>query len=626
MSNPSQVSQPTIVYNGVNFSQLIPGSDENAWDGAYTTPPTYQLQGDFVYDDAGRTITHTKYVLTVESVAYTEDTDVDTPGDTFGQQLVKLTQKLSTPHKDLQINGIGLQFKDNKSVRDVLWGVKPLGVKVTPIAGMCAAFVTWGVEFNMITAIDQEKYGKDNNSIFFALNYHSSWEIDEHGLTTRTINGYYQVKGSVNKSSNRLSNVISDELREKLTFDIPIGFRRIRMNFSENLSKERMAFSFVDRQFDWNCFPVQCTGATGNFTVNAKMPGAQTGTATLTCTYEVAPGYNRGIAALHFLRAAFDRQKVMEKALRNPGKSMSDSVAGTIIPASNTVVVGQFNRVISYSLTWTLAGCLTELMYGGDIFTPVKYQASQPSDGGYVEKGTWAAWQKSTPQRMGNGESNRGVAGLSTHKPSDVIADATDKLRAWNVGYGMKVTSGTSVTPTSILCPDIPPEYSYLTYDVDFEVRALGNVDYRTYAAPLESVYDSFTSGITTITNAIPGKSYKISDSDYMPFAEHGETHYFLIMKFKSMRAQYKPKIPKPKNGNGIKWDGNLEEFIAWRSVKTKAVGTAGCHAVFMTIATYVFRSKYPILKTGEGGITTFCRSAKDSKNENFWTESMSNQ
>ncbi len=577
--DPKKIDQPSIEYNGYSFFQVVPESDEGSNDGTYTTPPRYDLQGTIIYDDAGRTPIYTRYVLTVESIAYTED-NASQAGQNLGDAMADLSELLTAPHKELNIHSIGLPITNATGVADVLWGVKPLGIKFTPVAGQAAAFLTWAVEFNIVTAVDQQ-IGKTNNRIFYALNFSNTWDIDEHGLTTRTVTGYYQVRGKVTTAGKRFAKEVADNLRDKLQIPIPVGFRRINQTWSENLSRERMNFSVSDRQFEWNTFPVYCTKADGTFTIFAKLPGAATGGAELEVTYELAPGINKSIAAIHFLRAAFDRQKVLEKGLRT-GIAAGP---GAVIPQMNTVTIGQFDRKVSYSLSWKITGCITDLMYGNEIFQPVKYGASTPDPTGYITKADWKKWSNSVWQ-FGGTVTNRGVAQLEGYSDDGELIDPTSQKTAVSIGYGIVTTKKLTKLKKKFMCPDVPPAYSYLTYDCNFQVITRNNVTMRKYMTPLNYIQKTAEQALVSSPDGIPDLTYTPADKGYRQYAEYSEGSYFLVMKFKSMRVQYKPAIPEPKNTKGLKFEGDIELLKKYSTAKTEIIGSAGCHPVYLTLAT----------------------------------------
>ena len=76
------------------------------------------------------------------------------------------------------------------------------------------------------------------------------------------------------------------------------------------------------------------------------------------------------------------------------------------------------------------------------------------------------------------------------------------------------------------------------------------------------------------------------------------------------------PTIPQPKPT--AKWKFNPENMVeVWHDVKTSTAGTAGCHPVFLVVATYVYASKEPILYVGVGSETGFCATQKELNDAN---------
>ena len=595
MPNIRTYDHPTVTYNGFSFSGRWDKSD------TYAYPPKFQLTGDIVYDDAGRNSIYTRYTLTVMCVIFTEAESL--PGEELGADLEDIHDRLSDPHQELFVNGIGLPFESD--IKTSAWGVQPKRIIVDPIAGLKAANLVWTVEFCLPTGINLQKNMGAAETQYYALNWASSWEIDESGLTTRTVNGYYQIAGRVlpkkdGTPANIKPEAIADQFRESIEIEIPLGFRRLSQSWRESLDKSRLNFTIVDRQFDFIAFPVQCTNARGDFTVNMQMPAGVTGMATLSMELEVVPGIHRSIAVIHFLRAAFDRQQMMLKALNTSERYVGKKV--TVIPQFSQTRVGLFDRRVRYQMTWLITGCVSDLMYSRELYDPIKFQqADTPSSGG-MTAATHQYWLSS----LGKVTHQRGVAGLTSPKDNDRIVNIADGINQHKIvpGYtGVKFIPGTG---TKFKCPDLDEEASWLAYDVSFEFVQETGYTIRNYLTPLEPKSvpkeDPNKSG-----TKLPTEATTVVDADYKKFVESNESGYFMILKFKGMRAQHAPTVPWPENADKMK--------LVWKTEKgPDTVGNVGCWPLKVLIATQVWWSPEPFEDMGESGKTGFCDNVSTLK------------
>ncbi len=587
MPNIRKIDSPTVEYNGFSFSGSYGGETD-------VYPPQFKLSSDFIYDDAGRNTVYTKYTLTVTSVVFTEN-EV-TPGTALGDDLKEILDLLATPHKRLNIHGMGLPFES--VIESVAWGVQPKQVTYDPIAGLKAVYLTFVVEFCMATQAGTSLSGQKNRGVFYALNWATTWSIDESGLTTRTVSGYYQIAGKVESTGDASSGkivpvAISDEFRDNLEIPVPVGFRRLSQNWQENLAKDRLMFNIVDKQWDFMAFPVFCTNAKGKFAVSVEMPGAASGSARLSMTLEIVPGVHRSVAVRHFLRAAFDRQQAMLGNL----KQSKRTVAGTVIPKFAQSEVGIFDRVVTYTMDWVVVGCLMDVIYGKEMYDAIRFaQYDTPPQGGTSDQ-----VHNTYKTSLGMTWDSRGHAGLTSPKPNDRVINAQDGKTSHEIVAGRRTMSPGFATTAPFTCPSLPPEQSWIAYDVSYEFRQETPLKFRSY---MSSVIEHLVENnpVNYFGKVYPTTGYKRSDDDLKRYFEPAETGYYMIMYFKGLRAEHAPSIPMPKDA--IK----RKIHQVWRSdVGPTTVGNAGCHALRMTVSTAVFWSPNPFKEQGESARTGFC-------------------
>ena len=168
----ASLSDQTVTYNGVQFG---------GGDSAYKMmPPEYSLEGEYVYDEAGRAVTHTRYTLFVSTIVYEEDESQQS------EQLLVIREKLAKPGRTLSLKGLGLGFDENPE--DLIWGVRPRAPRIVPVGGEIAHQLTWAVEFNI-----SECNPSQTKHVWMAMNLEQRWSYDHEGLCQRTIQGYYEI-------------------------------------------------------------------------------------------------------------------------------------------------------------------------------------------------------------------------------------------------------------------------------------------------------------------------------------------------------------------------------------------------------------------------------------------------
>lgn len=210
-------------YNGILFSALTRSH-------ATATP---------IPDSSGRVTKFIEHKIEIESWLSNNEQGV---GDDLEDMQMRLTQPsgelkyMEAGYGDLHVNG-------TSKVTDCDWGPKPSILSFKPLGGGNGAFITWAVTTRVPMCNDARYQG------IRELNYTVSWDIDENGVTTRTISGHIEIALNRSKGEPRVVKGSAEQYREKVRPDVPLGFQRMgggKFTLSED--RTRLEFIFVDKQ------------------------------------------------------------------------------------------------------------------------------------------------------------------------------------------------------------------------------------------------------------------------------------------------------------------------------------------------------------------------------------------
>ena len=216
----------TCKYAGVAFTQLYRS----------------KTSGSPHYDEANRTVTWVDWMLEVDGVIAGDATKLD---DTTNVPLTTMRNNLLRPGQELDYRSKGfgdLWVNGASPVQDVAWGPHPKILSWVPVGNDLAALVT----FQVIVHIPQcpqavRYYG------LAAFNYEVSIELDDDGYATRTISGYLVIA----QTRQRGTNLVQDNAEAyypKVIPDVPEGFYRTARPRKLSKDKNRLDFSFTDKQ------------------------------------------------------------------------------------------------------------------------------------------------------------------------------------------------------------------------------------------------------------------------------------------------------------------------------------------------------------------------------------------
>lgn len=196
---------------------------------------------NFIYDEAGRTVTHHEYTIDVKGWVQA-DAGVNS-------SLEEMRAKLSKPGGKLKFinKGFGSDLLVNYSTggaQDVKWGPQPKFLKWESAGGYSAAEIEWQVvtRVAMCNALAVATNGK-----VLAVNYEAVYRIDQKGFTTRTITGYLEIAQTRPAIGSRVPPFTADAYRNLISPQPPRGFIRDQ-EWVVDKSKNRIDFTITDDQ------------------------------------------------------------------------------------------------------------------------------------------------------------------------------------------------------------------------------------------------------------------------------------------------------------------------------------------------------------------------------------------
>ena len=525
----------TIAYNGVQFG----GGDAPF----KSQPPTYKLQQRAIYDEANRSVTHIRYTLNVFCTFY-QSSEED-----LSVNLEVIKFRLLKPGEPLEISGIALGFISKTS--DQIWGPKPISFDVVNTHGVIAVDTLWVVEFNGppcgITI-------GTKSLAFSAINTESTYSNDFEGQTTRTISGYYEIPQSRTKgqfganidsasggSSTKLQK-IADDLRDSVIVDIPFGFRRVQNVWRGNKAKNRIDFTVIDEALPGRPYPVGITRIENDQLEFATDPfTATTGTVTLTATMTVSPNFAPSLAGLHFFALAAHKQAEMVKKLNASVATPGGKATAFVLPTRLVIRSGIYDnaRTTSFLTQWQTTGCLANILFHSP-WSPV------PST-------NYNKWKTSMEPLWGN----TGNRGLRDGKNNDAIINICNNPTKFKTGVDPSESENPiSQDPSLLPCPTIPPESSWISYDVEVTFHRIENDSFlRRMVKPFASAAATalgIGAPVTTLTKMKLGKPFDGSSSGQDITVSNGRPQQFILIRAKGRRVNHNPVFPTLTTVGGV--------------------------------------------------------------------------
>jgi hypothetical protein len=523
-------SSQTVSYNGVTFDALIKS----------------KLTAEPIYDRAERTVTHVKYMLQVHGFI------TNTSKAAQHTEMSALQTALSREAGELTLQDMGLDTTITTAWPagtrpDIIWGCKPRLLSLEPVGHQLAWEVTWVCEFN----ISRCQTGSGSLlDAFMALNWDWSASINDEGLTTRRITGYYQVAAP--RGPNRARNLIfnPDGMWHRLKFPVPQNFRRTSNERRFDYAKNICEFSIVDTELTGPAFPEGIVAADVDYNIENRQPGFEAWHATFSGTLTTAPGVPRSIAAQKFFVMLADKVARMRRVLK-PGS----------LPIVESLRFGakQFGRESTFAVTWLIIeGDQAKLFSQTGIWAPVAGSSYKFWSASMNALGVWGP---------------RGVAKLVFASADDVIVDLCEPSQAppTITGGGPPPHTNEPGPPTIMPPPVITREKSYVAFRNTIQARTTQDLSIhglaQRYVPPPPRTITATRGGEGRGIQAARGVAGRVNPSEY-----HGHPEQLVVMYGKSMRLRFQPTIPEIASVGGVA----IEEVSRVAEVTAMATFGAG--------------------------------------------------
>lgn len=269
----------TVSYNGVTFNSTA----------------QVRIRQKPNRDRADRITAHVTYEVSIAAHLHSSVAD----GSNLDTTMEDIRRRLSASAGRLTITGrgYGSNFDINApggTVKDVKYGPIPAILEWTPLGPANSALVRWTCT-TTIPECTSARY--ENNPI--AHTFDIEFRRDEHGYTTRTVNGEFEIPANRIAGATTLSDA-ADRYWESIYSGIPTlaGFRRQVMHRLDE-SKRFLRYVIVDQELPQDGFQHNCTDWDGRQTVQTSLLGGggpggynamgfRTGFSTISATYRVA--------------------------------------------------------------------------------------------------------------------------------------------------------------------------------------------------------------------------------------------------------------------------------------------------------------------------------------------------
>jgi len=533
----NNLSGLTVTYNTVQWG---------GGDATYkSTPPTYRLAGEFVYDDSNRAVKYTRYILEMHSIFTVASPTSAAAEVSMGATMEALRRLLKVPGKTLTIAGLGTGFDRINGgftaiQNDVLYGPRPLRWNITPW-GRLAFEIDWAVEFHVSECLATQ--GTRNPLAFVAFNFETTWSNDFEGLCSRTISGYAEIAVKRDATGKTPTHIV-DEVRDNISILVPEGFRRTSNVWREDYTRSRLTFSVTDEAQPGDFLPLGCIAAGGDASFESVGPGFNEAVYTLNMHVRTALDAPRNLAGILFLTAALTKDAQLRA--QNPN--------GTAIPARLSLRSGKFDqaRDSSFSMSWTMTKCINEMLKATDLWEPV------PIDGNFTTKrGNYDLWRTSVQHLWGNrGIASPRVIPLRSQLAEAKIIDLCENQQFIVIGAtGSQLPTTQGRPQSSFACPNIPADGGWIEYDLRIRILRKDEQWWHKLAVAFMPSPGSLGLGSqedgTGSTVGLGGPSYSQSQDQEHVVEHNGLPTVHVLLQFKGLRIKHKPPMPELKSISG---------------------------------------------------------------------------
>ncbi len=416
---------------------LFPGADSQATDGSYLDPSLSAFP---------------------ESPQAGEIPSADGHPVGVGVKGMELLRKrLQTQGGRLVFTGkgFGYDFDIDTYHGDVMFGPKPQMMIWEPVASNETVRIVWRVAVHIVEC-ENRRIRLAGGLTEFAIS--TNYTINALGLTTRTISGFAEIV------NNRITGhqLGIDQFRQAIVrVDVPIGFQRTSQDFSVDPASRTMAFQIIDTEIPSE-IPL-CKGLVKqDITHNIKSVGdGKTGVVgarwvvTVRGSFEVAMGFDKGLAWACFLTYVKSRRDAVRTHARRYSSSSSANPAGAIpnqhaIPIDISITDKVNARGFECSISWYIYTTYQTVLKAGGLF---EGPSNRPS---------WESYRQSMISER-NTWDVRGWAQLRQQATGQLHIDPCGGTQVSTLVRDIRQEIGTSST-YRIFEADCPPKESSYTY------------------------------------------------------------------------------------------------------------------------------------------------------------------
>jgi len=582
----------TPIYNAAQTAEI-------SYDDLVLNPTTtYSLSSEAVMDDSGRSYSHTRYTLTGEFYILGDVSASTYTAAESSRKMAELRSKLSKPGKVLKLTGIGfgdmvINGTDAGSIADVNFGPKPTVAEFRPLGNVC-----WAVRWSCVFSIIEPRTSNGYN--LMALNYTTTHDINQAGLSTISVEGYWQIPLS---AANYIGGGFApkqlpaeaDAFRDRLFIQAPDHFRPANRQFRINAEKNRVEFSFQLVEAEGEAYPPGIVHAELDESwENAELNAYSGWNGSIAGEFEVAKGYPTTIAAKLFIQLYIQRLNFIRNQANQSHRG--GKFLPAVLPVRFSFGCRRFTRRYRFAAEYVVSGCLPDFIKASGIWEPLGTSHTE--------------WKTSLRDSL----SNRGVAGV---RPGpEVIIEVPNLARGQNYSIRFNGSDPVDSAPVSALgfdCAGVNENNSYLAYENYVRVVKQAEAQIHKYAqAPGTSstaidaaaaaaaaafaaagnnslsntvaqegakLFEAFKTAVTAFTTARPGDllstdttSTKIARSatantskgakaDTIEYT--GTSSDYIVMHGKSMRIRFPPQVPTITQIDGVKADLMEEQVTA---------------------------------------------------------------
>lgn len=508
----------TLYYNGYTFD----GSSE------------VSVRVEFVTDDAERTVLYHRHIIRAKTYIHS-DTGTDTTLEAIRAALSHQGKEFRFVNKgfgdDLIVNRPGVG-----GLRDVKWGPKPRVISWEPVGSSQACEVVWECEI-CVPKCGPTASGRSTG--LMAMNYWVSINVDNRGLSTRTITGYLEI------AQTRVGYNIpdtADNYKELIAPPTIDGFQR-NSDWQLSPDKSRVEFSITDAQIaSRNPYPSLVTSIDGEHRCSWSRGGRYKTQIrnTISMQIETLLGAPRALGWIIFSNIVNQR---VATAKRNQKPVFLDEV---------TVSEDLFGLKSSFACSYRVLMDPGEALNQGPqgqppIINSHLFDFAQCGMWQPVTGTSWSQWRVSLAKAF----SNRGLAELRIPSQLDVVVDLC------NIGTTVPFLANTFRTPqeprsiTSTFRNERPDQRrSYLKHRVVFVISNGRPTVRQSIMQRPESDTGTVDPFSTEPLRFPPRQGSSQSGTGGSPdvIQQAGPGRYSLTMVGEAVRAGY--QIPRPRVTN----------------------------------------------------------------------------